>query len=139
MMAKKLHERWLAAAVALILGAGVAFGCASKSTEASGETHFVKCKTNADCTTAGDSCQSGECKPDGGNDGGGGMPGTGGTGGVTSCAPGCAPAYGYPVDDARSCVDTTKKELIGCYCGCNPGNCNSAPVQHCRIRVPDET
>src|SRR5690348_17152930 len=112
MMAKKIRERWLGAAAALILGAGLAFACASKSTEASGETHFVKCKTNAECTTAGYSCQGGECKPSVGDPDGGSPDGSG----SATCGTGCVPAYGYPLDQPRACLDTAKKELIGCYC-----------------------
>lgn len=126
-MPNRIRDTWLGAALALVVGTGLVLGCGSKSTEASGETHFVKCKTTAECVSLGAdySCQGGECKPSDG-----GVPGTDGG---AQCAPGCTPAYGYPNDDARDCVDVSKKQLLGCFCAADQ---NPA---FCRQRISDGT
>jgi hypothetical protein len=131
--------------------AAVSTGCASK-TQTSGETHFVYCDSDAVCASLGAeySCQANKCQirsetdaGAGGTAGSGGNGQTGGAGagnggaGSASCGANCTAAYGYPIFGTNgvgnNCVDTSKKEILGCYC---PGAPNM-PGLPCHVRKSD--
>jgi hypothetical protein len=142
MLHRTFRHLTILVAISAVSGLALSAACASK-TQTSGETHFL-CKVDADCASLGAdyACRDQKCQMTTATDGGGGSPGTdgGGAGGAGggSCAPGCVPAYGYPLDQHRngpSCVDLARKELLGCFCA----NQTDLPAPQCRIRSSDQT
>lgn len=62
--ARRAAERVARIAAWLAINAAFAAGCGEQSSGSSGETHFLSCHTDADCTPLGQSyrCQAGECR-----------------------------------------------------------------------------